>query len=144
MKRIIIAVALAFGFTSAAVAQDIGTLFVQITSTVVGTVAGNVIVSGMDGVSCGATAGINAAIRKNNYGGYQHDSDYQQCLNMQQSQRMQAYYMRMAMEQQERAIAMQNAPRTTCRAERRVDEQGRGYTTEVCDAQITRGGYRNW
>ncbi|MDP3957761.1 MAG: hypothetical protein Q8Q10_04645 [bacterium] len=135
MKRITIALVLAFGFTGTAFAQDIATLFVQITSTVVGTVAGNIVVGGMDGVSCGATAAINEKIRRASSGGYRHDADYDSCVAMQQSQRLQAYYQRMAMEQQQAALEMarrqqaeyearQNAP--TCRY---YEQNGQTYRT---------------
>jgi len=144
MKKLITAVALALGLTSAAVAQDIGTLFVQITLTVVGTVAGNVIVSGMDGASCGATAAINTAIRKNSNGGYRHDADYDTCIAMTNARRQYENARREAKAEMAAAVDAQNAPRSQCQAHRRVDEYGRVYTTEDCNAQIIRGGYRNW
>ena len=147
MKRTIIVLTLVFGFTSVAFAQSIEQSVGRIVVTVGSAVASSLIVSGVDGVSCGATAAINTAIRKNNYGGYQHDSDYQQCLNMQQSQRMQAYYMRMAMEQQAAAIAAQNAPRVTTSANRteQYKDPNTGAVINRQDTyQETRGGRPDW
>lgn len=112
------------GLSKKAHAQDAGDVFVQIVTTVVGTVAGNVAVAGMDGLSCGATAGINASLRggDSRYNQYQRPADYNSCLAQVNAQRQQEYYrrrameeqmyyQRMAMEQQARAMAMQNAPR---------------------------------
>ncbi len=95
--------------TSRAHAQDIGQVF----AAVVGQVAGNVVGAGVDGVSCGAMAGINAKFRGNHggYNQYQRQADYNACVAMQNMQRQQAYYQRMAMQQRAAQMAAQNAPR---------------------------------
>ncbi|HCB35724.1 MAG TPA: hypothetical protein DEP25_03720 [Candidatus Taylorbacteria bacterium] len=117
------------GLSGKAHAQGIANAVERIVVKVGSGVASSFIVSGMDGVSCGATAAINTAIRKNNYGGYQHDADYNTCITMQQSQRLQAYYMRVAEEQRARAIAEQNAAR--CQYQEQNREESRVCTETV-------------
>lgn len=47
-------------------------------------------------------------------------------------------------QQQAAYVAAQNIPRTNCTAQRYVDQYGRVYVTETCNAQEVRAGYRNW
>lgn len=135
------------GFASKAHAQDAGDIFVQVVTTVVGNVVANVTVAGMDGVSCGATAGINAKFRGGNggYNQYQRAADYNSCIAQVNAQRQQAYYQQQAMEQYARAMAMQNAPRvqTNATSTQCYMQNGR----QVCvqeNFQQTQYGRPNW
>lgn len=112
---------------------------------VVGQVIGNVVVAGMDGVSCAAQASINQVGRgRDGYRG-QRASDYTQCANQANMQRQmiaqqqramqqQAYYQRQAMAQREYHQQQTEAPR--CQY---YERNGRQYRT--CDETV-RGPWR--